>query len=111
MTHTFRVGLVQMTTGRDVAKNLADASKLIRDAAKAGAQYVQTPEVTTLIESDYARLFVATRPEDGNPALAHFQALARELKIWQVVNRTRKVAILSPATKPWWRTCRGDRSA
>ena len=82
MTHTFRVGLVQMTTGRDVAKNLADASKLIRDAAKAGAQYVQTPEVTTLIESDYARLFVATRPEDGNPALAHFQALARELKIW-----------------------------
>jgi deaminated glutathione amidase len=82
MTHTFRVGLVQMTSGRDVAKNLAEASKLVRDAVKAGAQYVQTPEVTTLIENDHARLFVATRPEDGNPALAHFQALARELKIW-----------------------------
>ena len=78
----FRVGLVQMTTGRDVAKNLADASKLIRDAVKAGAQYVQTPEVTTLIERDHAKLFVETRPEEGNPALAHFRALARELKIW-----------------------------
>jgi deaminated glutathione amidase len=82
MTHTFRVGLVQMTTGRDVAKNLADASRLIRDAAKAGAHYVQTPEITTLMERDAAKLFVATRSEDGNPALAHFQALARELKIW-----------------------------
>ncbi len=82
MSHTFRASLIQMTTGRDVAKNLVDASKLIRDAAKAGAQYVQTPEITTLMERDAARLFVATRSEDGNPALAHFQALARELKIW-----------------------------
>jgi deaminated glutathione amidase len=82
MTHTFRVGLVQMTTGRDVAKNLVDASQLIRDAAKVGAHYVQTPEITTLMERDAAKLFVATRSEDGNPALAHFQALARELKIW-----------------------------
>jgi deaminated glutathione amidase len=82
MTQTFRVGLVQMTTGRDVAKNLADASTLIREAVKAGAQYVQTPEVTTLMERDHAKLFVDTRPEDGNPALAHFRGLARELKIW-----------------------------
>jgi deaminated glutathione amidase len=82
MSHTFRVGLVQMTSGRDVAKNLVDATKLIRDAAKAGAGYVQTPEVTTLIERDHARLFVATRPEEGNPALAHFRSLARELGIW-----------------------------
>jgi deaminated glutathione amidase len=79
---TFRAGLVQMTTGRDVARNLADASKLIRDAAKAGCHYVQTPEVTTLMERDHARLFVETRHYEGNPALAHFRALARELKIW-----------------------------
>jgi deaminated glutathione amidase len=82
MTNDFRVGLVQMTSGRDVAKNLADASKLVREAARQGAHYVQTPEVTTLIERDDAKLFVETRPEDGNPALAHFRALARELKIW-----------------------------
>jgi deaminated glutathione amidase len=80
--HKFRVGLVQLTTGRDVAANLVAATTLIRDAAKVGAQYVQTPEVTVLMERDSSRLFVATRPEDGNPALAHFRSLARELKIW-----------------------------
>ncbi len=78
----FRVGLCQMTTGPDVAVNLAAASTLIREAAAAGAQYIQTPEITTLMETDRAKLFVATRPEEGNPAIAHFRSLARELKIW-----------------------------
>ncbi len=81
-TSKLRAGLVQMRSGRDVARNLADASLLIREAAAGGASYVQTPEVTTLMELDRARLFVETRPEDGNPAIAHFRALARELGIW-----------------------------
>jgi deaminated glutathione amidase len=78
----FRAGLVQMCAGRSVERNVADATHLIREAAKAGAHYVQTPEVTTLMEPDKAKLFVATRPEEGNPALAHFRSLARELHIW-----------------------------
>jgi deaminated glutathione amidase len=78
----FRVGLVQMCAGRDVEKNLADASGLIRAAAAQGARYVQTPEITTLMEMERARLFAAIRPEDGNPAVALFSALARELAIW-----------------------------
>jgi predicted amidohydrolase len=78
----FKAGLVQMCAGRSVEANLAEATRHIRAAAAGGAHYVQTPEVTTLLETDKARLFVATRPEDGNPALAHFRALARELEIW-----------------------------
>ncbi len=78
----FRVGLCQMTSGPDVAANLEVASTLIRQAASAGADYVQTPEITTLMETDRAKLFVATRPEEGNPAIAHFRSIARELKIW-----------------------------
>ena len=78
----FRVALCQMTTGPEVAVNLEVVTKLIREAAATGAQYVQTPEITTLMETDRAKLFVATRPEDGNPAIAHFRGLARELKIW-----------------------------
>jgi predicted amidohydrolase len=81
-TGTFRVGLVQMCTGRDVEKNLADAGALVREAARQGAQYVQTPEITTLMEMERARLFAAVRPEEGNPAIAYFRALARELGIW-----------------------------
>ncbi len=78
----FHAALIQMRTGRDVEKNLLQATDLIRTAVRGGAQYVQTPEITTLMELDRAKLFVATRPEDGNPAIAHFRALARELKIW-----------------------------
>ena len=78
----FRAGLVQMCTGRDVDKNVADASALIAQAARQGAQYVQTPEVTTLIETERGRLFAAVRPEEGNTAVARFSALARELGIW-----------------------------
>jgi deaminated glutathione amidase len=81
-TKPFRVGLVQMCTGRDVDRNLADAGTLIREAAAKGAQYVQTPEITTLMEMDRTRLFAAIRPDEANPAATFFAALARELGIW-----------------------------
>src|SRR5262245_6256279 len=79
---SFRVGLVQMCTGRDVERNLADAGALVRKAAAMGAQYVQTPEITTLMELERARLFAAVRPEEGNPAVARFATLAQELGVW-----------------------------
>jgi deaminated glutathione amidase len=79
---TFRAALVQLCSGRDVAANVQQASALVREAAAMGAAYVQTPEVTTLMELDSAKLFSATEPEDGNTALEHFRALARELSIW-----------------------------
>jgi predicted amidohydrolase len=78
----FRVGLVQMCSGRDVEANVADASRLVREAAARGARYVQTPEITTLMEMDRARLFAAIRPEEATPAVGQFAALARELGIW-----------------------------
>ena len=77
-----RVGLVTMCATRDVDENVADATALVRQAAAGGATYVQTPEFTTLMEMQSAKLFAATKPEANNPALAHFQSLARELKIW-----------------------------
>src|SRR5215468_3729743 len=82
MTGAFRVGLAQMCTGRDVEKNLLQASSLIREAARQGARYVQTPEITTLMEMERTRLFAAVRPQEGNAAIAHFRALSRELGIW-----------------------------
>jgi predicted amidohydrolase len=78
----FRVGLVQMCSGREVDRNVAAATNLIREAADGGAVYVLTPEVTTLMELERPRLLAVVRPEAETPALAHFQALARELAIW-----------------------------
>lgn len=41
----FRVGLVQMRSGRDVRENLLQAEAFIRDAAQKGAQFIQTPKI------------------------------------------------------------------
>lgn len=79
---SFRAGLVQMCSGRDVERNVHDASLLVRDAARGGAQYVQTPEVTTFMDNEGARLFEVIGPEEGNRHLAQFLSLARELSIW-----------------------------
>ena len=81
-SNSFRVGLVQMCTGRDVARNLSDATALIREAAKGGASYVQTPEATNLMEIDRQRLFAVAEPESANAGLAALAALAKELAIW-----------------------------
>lgn len=79
---SFRAALVQLCSGRNVDKNVADAVGLIREAAAGGAQYVQTPEVTTLMELETAKLFAAVEPEADNRALQRFRDLAAELKIW-----------------------------
>jgi len=71
-----------MCSGRDLARNMRDATALIREAAGGGAGYVQTPEVTTLMELERERLFAVAEPEGGNAALAEFAALAKELGIW-----------------------------
>ena len=78
----FKAALVQMCSGRDVGRNVRDASNLIRQAAQMGADYVQTPEVTTLMELDKERLFAEAQPEAINEALAAFRSLARDLGIW-----------------------------
>ncbi|HSI41199.1 MAG TPA: carbon-nitrogen hydrolase family protein [Xanthobacteraceae bacterium] len=77
----FRAALVQMCTGRDIARNVAAASALIREAAAAGASYVQTPEMTGTMEESRTALFASLQEEAHDPALAAFRALAAELGI------------------------------
>jgi predicted amidohydrolase len=78
---TFGAALVQMRTGRDVIGNIDAAAKLVREAKSLGADYVQTPEQTSLMGLDRASLFAHIVEEERDPALAAFQELARELQI------------------------------
>jgi predicted amidohydrolase len=78
----FRAAAVQMRTGLDVAANVAEAERLIRAAASNGADYVLTPEMTTILDRDRERLLAAIRPEESDPALARFRALAVELRLY-----------------------------
>ncbi len=79
---SFRVGLVQLRSGRSVEPNIAAAESLIRDAAAAGADYVQTPENTSLMEMESEKLFAAIGVEETSVPLARLKALTRELGVW-----------------------------
>ncbi|MBS9478230.1 carbon-nitrogen hydrolase family protein [Ancylobacter radicis] len=77
----FTAALVQMRTQKSIAANVAAASALIRAAAAEGASYIQTPEMTGTMEENREALFAALHPEETDPGLAAFRALAAELKI------------------------------
>jgi predicted amidohydrolase len=93
----FRVALVQMCAGRDAAKNIAAVGELIRKAAAGGAQYVQTPEMTNIMELDRTRLLAAIKPEGDDPGVTQFRFLARELGIWLHIG---SMALMGERGKP-----------
>ena len=70
-----------MRSKRTPQANLDEATALIREAAAAGAQYVQTPEMTNIMELSREKLFAAISEEETDICLAAFRDLARELKI------------------------------
>jgi deaminated glutathione amidase len=81
-TAAFRVGLIQMRSGRAPRANIEAAVRLIREAKAAGADYVQTPEMTNIMEVKRENLFDAIAPEDSDPSLAAFRQTARSHRLW-----------------------------
>jgi predicted amidohydrolase len=79
---TFRAGLIQMRSGRNPASNLDAALKLIGEAKQAGADYVQTPEMTNIMELSRDKLFAAIADEDQDSCLAAFREIARKLALY-----------------------------
>jgi predicted amidohydrolase len=78
----FTAALVQMRSGPDMARNLEDASRLVREAKAKGAAFVLTPENTNIIEPDRARTKAIARPEAEDASVKGFSALAKELGLW-----------------------------
>ncbi|MFT3987998.1 carbon-nitrogen hydrolase family protein [Aestuariivirga sp.] len=77
-----KTALIQMRSGRDMARNVAEASAMIRQAAGAGASFVTTPEMTNILEPDRPRLRSLARPENEDESVKAFAELARQLGIW-----------------------------
>ena len=78
---TFKAACVQLRSSTDVEENIATTERLVREAVRRGAEYVQTPEMTNIVERRREALEASIRPESGDPAVACFAALARELGI------------------------------
>ena len=78
---TFRAALIQLNSSTDIAENIANVDALVREAAAAGAHYVQTPEMTNIVQRDRAALQAVIHREENDPAIAAFSELAGELGI------------------------------
>lgn len=78
------VAAIQMQMADDVSVNVATAERLVREAAGRGARLILIPE---LFEGLYfctdqlAEHMSRARPLEGHPTIAHFAAIARELRV------------------------------
>jgi predicted amidohydrolase len=79
---TFTVGLIAMRSGRDPQANLNAVLAAIDQAKRAGADYVQTPEMTNVLESRRDRLLANIVADENDPTLATLREVARKLSIY-----------------------------
>jgi predicted amidohydrolase len=85
MSETFRVALLQMQTGNELAANLEAVRTMSREAARNGAQLVLTPEYTLMMDGSGRVMREWALQANGEPALTELQALARELSVWLLI--------------------------
>jgi deaminated glutathione amidase len=75
---TFKIGLIQMRSSLDPQANLATALALIDEAKRAGADYIQTPEMTNILALKREQLFATIVAEEQDPTLATLREVARK---------------------------------
>lgn len=79
---SFKVGLIAMRSGLDQKANLDAVLAAIDQAKRTGADYVQTPEMTNVLESKRDRLLANIATDDNDPTLATLREAARKLSIY-----------------------------
>jgi len=79
---SFVAACIQMRTGRNPLENLDVCEALVREAAAEGAVYVQTPEMTNVLERSRKAQLAASSFEEADPFLKRLGILANELSIW-----------------------------
>jgi N-carbamoylputrescine amidase len=79
------VAALQLGFSNDIEANIANVSRLVREAAAQGARVILPPE---LFEGEYfcrvedEALFANAKPAADHPSVKAMQALAAELKVW-----------------------------
>ena len=85
---TVTIAALQMCSGTDPVRNVETMRRLVRAAAKKGAVYVQTPEMTGALQRDRAGLRAILRQEEDDLVVAAASELAAELGIHVHVGST-----------------------
>ena len=74
----FKAAVLQMRSGLVPSANVDTVAAAAREAKAAGADYLQTPEMTTVVNRDRAAMMAVIGDEKTNPELDAFQAIARD---------------------------------
>ena len=77
-----------MRSGQDRAANLAEAERLVREAAADGAAFVATPEMTPYLVRGREALDARLATEADDPSVEAFAGLARALSIHILLGST-----------------------
>ena len=77
--------MIQLCSGDDPAANLISTAALIEEAAKGGATFIATPEVTNCVSSSRARQIEVLSPENEDITLAALRQMAARQRIWLLI--------------------------
>ena len=90
MPQTIKAACIQLQCNSDSARNWAVCSRLVREAAEAGAQLIVTPENTTFL-GPHAQKVALAEPLEG-PSHLRFGELAQELGVTLLVGSVAEIA-------------------
>ncbi len=76
------VACIQMRSGLSIAKNIEAMDFLVRQAASEGANYIQTPEMTGIVQKNRKGLFSEIVSQEDDLLVKHAAQLSKELGIW-----------------------------
>ncbi|GJL91938.1 carbon-nitrogen hydrolase family protein [Hyphococcus sp.] len=82
---SFLAACVQMRSGINRSRNVADACALIAEAAGIGATFIATPEMTNVIDRKADRMFETLPEESGLEEIKAFSAAALKHRIWLLI--------------------------
>ncbi|MCB1429123.1 MAG: carbon-nitrogen hydrolase family protein [Nitratireductor sp.] len=88
MSVAMRVACIQMRSGMQEQANIDEMERLVAKAAGQGAAYVQTPEMTGILQRNRAALFSEISGDKDNPVFSSASRLAKRHGIWLHVGST-----------------------
>ena len=84
----FKAAAIQMRSGESPERNAVDLERLVREAARLGATYVQTPEMTGALIRDKDARAASFTSEDKDIVVSSARKLAKELGIFLHIGST-----------------------
>lgn len=76
------VACIQMCSGVSITDNISVMDALIREAAKTGATYIQTPEMTGILQKNRPGLFAEISLQENDLLVQHCMKLSKDLSVW-----------------------------